>query len=257
MAIEYKIRISEKQRKLIMRALTTAVANNRRLTSGGVLNDDEWMGLIAVFANPQAADDLPGQSYISGEGWGRAKTKLGVELGRSIACGSLICPRLLLLPQRATMQTPQGFDAKHHRWVVSQSTTGSGQGVDAIRSLVSHNENRARITLQCCQASFSQLGKKPGADRTGAEILVTPSHPVNQPPPACRSVTPGSKSSTATTSASGGIRTPGARASWTRRCAFGVRPRALPLSRFSLLQRGGNAAAGSSLRSSWQSAACR
>ena len=59
MAIEYKVRISEKQRKLIMRALTTAVANNRRLTSGRVLNDDEWMALIAVFTNPQAADDLP------------------------------------------------------------------------------------------------------------------------------------------------------------------------------------------------------
>jgi len=75
MAIEYKIRISEKQRKLIMRALTTAVANNRRLTSGGVLNDDEWMGLIAVFANPQAADDLPGPSYISGERLGARQDK--------------------------------------------------------------------------------------------------------------------------------------------------------------------------------------
>ena len=59
MAIQYKVLISEKQRKLIMRALTTAVANNRRLTSEGVSNDDEWMALIAVFTNPQAADDLP------------------------------------------------------------------------------------------------------------------------------------------------------------------------------------------------------
>jgi hypothetical protein len=32
MAIEYKVRISEKQRKLIMRALTTTVANNRPST---------------------------------------------------------------------------------------------------------------------------------------------------------------------------------------------------------------------------------
>jgi len=61
MPIEYKVRISEKQRKLIMRALTTTVANNRRSTSGEVSNDDEWMELIGVFAalNPQAGDDLP------------------------------------------------------------------------------------------------------------------------------------------------------------------------------------------------------
>ena len=47
--------------KLIMRALTTTVANNRRSTSGGILNDDEWMELIGVFTalNPQAADDMP------------------------------------------------------------------------------------------------------------------------------------------------------------------------------------------------------
>jgi hypothetical protein len=51
MAIEYKVRISEKQRKLIMRALTTTVANNRR-SSGEALNTtpDEWMELIGVFA---------------------------------------------------------------------------------------------------------------------------------------------------------------------------------------------------------------
>ena len=61
MAIEYKVRISEKQRKLIMRALTTTVANNRRSTSGEVLGDDEWMELISVFSslNPEAADDMP------------------------------------------------------------------------------------------------------------------------------------------------------------------------------------------------------
>jgi hypothetical protein len=62
LTLTYKIRISEKQRKLIMRALTTTVANNRRLTIEGVSNDDEWMALIAVFTNPQAADDLPSQS---------------------------------------------------------------------------------------------------------------------------------------------------------------------------------------------------
>ena len=50
MAIKYKVRISEKQRKLIMRALTTTVANKRRSTSGEALNDDDWMELISVFA---------------------------------------------------------------------------------------------------------------------------------------------------------------------------------------------------------------
>jgi cytochrome P450 len=66
MSIEYEVRISEKQRKLIMRALTTTVANNRRSTSGGVLSDavpDDWMELIGVFAalNPHmmVADDQP------------------------------------------------------------------------------------------------------------------------------------------------------------------------------------------------------
>jgi hypothetical protein len=53
MAIEYKVRISEKQRKLIMRALTTTMANNRRSTDAGALSDaapDEWMELIVMFA---------------------------------------------------------------------------------------------------------------------------------------------------------------------------------------------------------------
>ena len=65
MSIEYEVRISERQRKLIMRALTTTVANNRRSTSGGVLSDaapDDWMELIGVFAalNPHMmADDQP------------------------------------------------------------------------------------------------------------------------------------------------------------------------------------------------------
>jgi hypothetical protein len=54
MSIEYEVRISEKQRKLIMRELTVSVANNRRSTSGGVLSDaasDDWMDLIRVFSN--------------------------------------------------------------------------------------------------------------------------------------------------------------------------------------------------------------
>ena len=62
MAIEHKVRISEKQRKLIMCALTATMANNRRSTDGGLdATPDEWMELIGVFAalNPQAGDDLP------------------------------------------------------------------------------------------------------------------------------------------------------------------------------------------------------
>jgi hypothetical protein len=51
MAIEYKVRISEGQRKLIMRALTAAMANNRRSTVAGFdAAPDEWIKLIRVFA---------------------------------------------------------------------------------------------------------------------------------------------------------------------------------------------------------------
>jgi hypothetical protein len=51
MAIEYKVQISEKQRKLIMRALTAAMANNRRSSDAGFdAAPDEWMELIGVFA---------------------------------------------------------------------------------------------------------------------------------------------------------------------------------------------------------------
>ena len=59
MAIEYKVRISEKQRKLIMRALTTTVANNRRSVSGEVLGDDDWMELISVFSALTMGDRGP------------------------------------------------------------------------------------------------------------------------------------------------------------------------------------------------------
>jgi hypothetical protein len=52
MAIEYTVQISEKQRKLIMRALTATMANNRRSTDGGFdAAPDEWMELIGVFAS--------------------------------------------------------------------------------------------------------------------------------------------------------------------------------------------------------------
>ena len=47
---EYQIVINEAQRRLIMRALTNAVANDRRSTGGGALTrptDDEWMQLCS------------------------------------------------------------------------------------------------------------------------------------------------------------------------------------------------------------------
>jgi hypothetical protein len=50
----YEVRISDKQRKMIMRALATTLANSRRSTSGGILGDtdpNEWTELISVFGN--------------------------------------------------------------------------------------------------------------------------------------------------------------------------------------------------------------
>jgi len=50
---EYQIVINEAQRRLIMRALTNAMANDRRSTEGGALThptEDEWMQLIRLFA---------------------------------------------------------------------------------------------------------------------------------------------------------------------------------------------------------------
>jgi monoamine oxidase len=49
---EYQIVINEAQRRLIMRALTNAMANDRRSTKGGSLTrptSDEWMQLIRLF----------------------------------------------------------------------------------------------------------------------------------------------------------------------------------------------------------------
>ena len=44
---EYRIVINEAQRRLIMRALTNGVPNDRRSTAGGAL---EWMQLIRLFS---------------------------------------------------------------------------------------------------------------------------------------------------------------------------------------------------------------
>src|SRR5499427_4403497 len=50
---EYQIVINEAQRRLIMRALTNAMADDRRSTAGGALTrptEDEWMQLIRLFS---------------------------------------------------------------------------------------------------------------------------------------------------------------------------------------------------------------
>ena len=49
----YRIVINEAQRRLIMRALTNAMANDRLSTEGGALSrstPDEWMQLIRLFS---------------------------------------------------------------------------------------------------------------------------------------------------------------------------------------------------------------
>jgi hypothetical protein len=51
---EYKIVINEAQRRLIMRALTNAMVNDRYSTDGGVLSRPtaaDWMRLIELFGS--------------------------------------------------------------------------------------------------------------------------------------------------------------------------------------------------------------
>jgi hypothetical protein len=47
---EYRIVINAAQRRLIMRALTNAMANDRRSTDAFGPTPDEWMQLIRVFS---------------------------------------------------------------------------------------------------------------------------------------------------------------------------------------------------------------
>ena len=72
MSREYEVRINDKQRKMILRALATTLANSRRSTTGGILGDtesNEWLELISVFGalNPQMtlADQLEHCRYRS------------------------------------------------------------------------------------------------------------------------------------------------------------------------------------------------
>ena len=53
---EYRIVINEAQRRLIMRALTNAIANDRLSTEGGALSrstPNEWMQLIRLFGTTE------------------------------------------------------------------------------------------------------------------------------------------------------------------------------------------------------------
>jgi hypothetical protein len=53
---EYHIVINEAQRRLILRALTNALANDRFSTEGGALSrstPDEWMQLIRLFGTTE------------------------------------------------------------------------------------------------------------------------------------------------------------------------------------------------------------
>jgi hypothetical protein len=47
---EYQLVINEAQRRLIMRALTNAMANDRRSTDALSSTPDEWMQLIRLFS---------------------------------------------------------------------------------------------------------------------------------------------------------------------------------------------------------------
>ena len=47
---EYRIVINEAQRRLIMRALTNAIANDRRSTDALSPPPNEWMQLIRLFS---------------------------------------------------------------------------------------------------------------------------------------------------------------------------------------------------------------
>jgi monoamine oxidase len=58
---EYQIVINEAQRRLIMRALTNAMSNDRRSTEGRALSptSDEWMQLIRLFGTIKPSGRKP------------------------------------------------------------------------------------------------------------------------------------------------------------------------------------------------------
>jgi hypothetical protein len=56
---EYRIVINEAQRRLIMHALTNAMANDRRSTDTLGPTPDEWMQLIRLFSTIKPMLDEP------------------------------------------------------------------------------------------------------------------------------------------------------------------------------------------------------
>jgi hypothetical protein len=56
---EYQLVINEAQRRLIMRALTNAMANDRRSTDALSSTPDEWMQLIRLFSTIKPSRTKP------------------------------------------------------------------------------------------------------------------------------------------------------------------------------------------------------
>jgi hypothetical protein len=56
---EYRIVINEAQRRLIMRALTNAMADDRRSTDAFSPTPDEWMQLIRLFSSIKPSSRKP------------------------------------------------------------------------------------------------------------------------------------------------------------------------------------------------------
>jgi hypothetical protein len=59
--MEFRIVIKEAQRRLIMRALTNALSDDRRSTDGFSSRPEEWMQLIRLFSSiePSVRKALP------------------------------------------------------------------------------------------------------------------------------------------------------------------------------------------------------
>src|SRR6516225_7363290 len=86
--------------------------------------------------------------------------------------------------QRATMQTPQGFDATHggELFPIDESRLTSGVSMRASTARLCCDTQRRVVSLvrqgvdallspRCCQLSFSATREKLGAEGTGVEIL--------------------------------------------------------------------------------------
>jgi hypothetical protein len=68
---EYRIVINEAQRRLIVRALTNALANDRRSSDLAHPMPDEWMQLIRLFSTINHPRGSPDFQYRGGAYWRR------------------------------------------------------------------------------------------------------------------------------------------------------------------------------------------